>query len=76
MCTEAAVIANMNDDVTECFKVPLCIELFQQPNTMAPKQLRVLRAEIAPLGLILTVTINMDFINVNQLDLLIVLYFS
>jgi len=51
MRTEAGIVANVNNDVAECLKVALGIELLQQPHTVAPEQFRVLRAEAAPFHL-------------------------
>ena len=63
VCTEAASVADVHNDVAERLKVALCVELFQQSHSVAPEQRRVLCAETAPLRLILTVTANNRFIN-------------
>jgi len=75
VCTEAAVITDVNNDITERFKVSLGIELFQQLHTMAPEQCCVLCAKTAPFHLILTITANIHNIHLsNPLNLLIKLH--
>ena len=54
VCTEAGIVANVDDNVAECFKIALSIELFQQSHAVAPEQFCVLRGETAPFCLTLT----------------------